>query len=158
MEQKSKPSTPEERRSAISDFFEKELKKISGKLEIARALAMGVDTNGAVRRRQQEILHLEQRETELGHDRGFVLEALTESPEAIRYFLLGKIDEIDLESKRIESHPSSLIFDGGPVKGKEQELHHLRTILADTFRVGNHVLGVLGQPPLVDKKNPQPKT
>ncbi len=157
MEQ-SRPSTPEERKSAISDFFEKELRKISGKLETARALAMGVDTNGAVKRRQQEILHLEERQRELNHDRDFVLGTLTEPPEAIRYFLLGKIDEIDLESERIESHPSSVIFDGGPVRGKEQELHHLRTILADTFRVGNHVLGVLGQPPLADKKNPQPKT
>ncbi|MEK7502189.1 MAG: hypothetical protein AAB609_01550 [Patescibacteria group bacterium] len=161
MEQKSKPSTPEERASAIADLFRDELKKISDKLEKARALNIDVETRGDVRRKPQEILHLKERETELVHDRGFVLGVLANTPtqtSGIGDFFAGKLDEIDLEIKRTEAHPSGVIFDEGPIRGKKQALHHLSTIRADMLRAGNHVLGVLGQPPLADKKNPQHKT
>lgn len=159
--EKVKPSTPEEGRSAVSDLFGKELGKISDKLKKARALDLGVETKGDVRRRHQEILHLEERETELAHDRDFVLGTLTgptTQTSGIGDFFAGKLDEIDLEIKRTEDHPSSVIFDGGPVRGKKQALHHLATIRADMLRVGNHVLDVLGQPPLIDKKNPRPNS
>lgn len=67
---------------------------------------------------------------------------------------MGKLDEIDLEIERIQSHPLSVIFEKGIVKGRKQELDHLSKIRADMLRVGNHVLDILGQPLLVDEKNP----
>ncbi len=130
-------------------------------MEKARVLNIDVETRGDVRRKPQEILHLEERETELAHDHDFVLGFLANTPtqtSGIGDFFEGKLDEIDLEIKRTEAHPIGVIFDGGLVRGKKQALHHLRTIRTDMLRVGNHVLDVLGQPPLVDKKNPQPKT
>ena len=153
MEQREQ-KPPETRTASIADFFNKKSKKISDKMGRARSLAIGVDTNGTVRRREQEILHLEQREAELSHVRDFVLGALAEAPQAIGYFFLGKLDEIDLEIERIQSHPNGVFFEERVVKGKKQELEHLRTIRADMLRDGNFVLDVLGQPPLADEKNP----
>ncbi len=127
-------------------------------MERARSLAIGVDANGTVRRKQQETLHLEQRGTELNHARAFVLGTLAKTPQGIGYFFLGKLDEIDLEIERVKFNAHGVIFEGGVVKGKRQELEHLRTIRADTVDIANFVLDALGQPPLVDKKNPQHKT
>ena len=149
----------EARAAGIAAFFDKESKKISDRTERARSLAIGVDTNGAVKRRQQQILHLEQRQIELNHARAFVLGVLSNTPQAsetpsVGYYFVEKLNEIDLEIERIQSYPRGVIIELGVVKGKRQELEHLSTIRADMLRVGNHVLGLLGEPPLVDEKNP----
>ena len=158
MEQGRK-TPPEVIAASIDKFFGIESKKISNRMQRVTSLAKGVDTNGSVVRKQQQILHLEERKTELDHVHSFVsriLADITQTSEipSIRYYFVGKIDEIDLEAKRIQSDPRGVIFENGIVKGIKQEQHHLAIIRADMLRVGNHVLDLLGQPPLVDEKTP----
>jgi len=159
MEKKDKETPPEVIAAALSVFFDKESKKISTRLETARSIVNGVDTNGAVVRKRQQILHLEERQAELDHISSFVLKVITSTTQtseipSIGYYFVGKLDEIDLEIKRIQSHPHGVIFEQGVVKGRSQELKHLAIIRSDMLRVGNYVLGLLGEPPLVDEKNP----
>lgn len=155
MEQR-RPSTPEERTAAIAGIFDDELKKIAEKIAQARDLELHVDTNGAVRRRQHEILNLQQRQAELTRDRNLVLGGIT-APPAIRHLFETRIRKIDLEAERVTSHSLGVLFERGAVIGKEQELEHLDTVRTDMLRVGNAVLDILGEPPLVDKKIPNIK-
>ncbi len=153
------PNSPIEAKAvSVTAFFDEELRAISDKMERAESTHVDVDTNGTVRRRQQEILHFGQRQIELEHNRAFVLEVLAKTPQTsetsgIGYYFVGKLDEIDLTIERIGQHRHGVIIEEGTVKGKEQELEHLRTIRSDMLRIGNHVLSLIGEPPLVDKKD-----
>lgn len=154
--EKGRESPPEERAASITTYFDDESKKISDRMKKVRARTDGVYTNGTINRRRQEVLHLEQRHAELINDRTAVLQMLSERPTqtyGIRIFFERKLDEIDLEIEARKSHSHRVILEKGTVIGVPQQLSHLATMRTDMFRIGNHVLGLLGEHLLTDKKD-----
>lgn len=148
----------EAKAAGIAAFFDKESKKIAGKIKKAEKLNTGVNIGGSsVIRGEQRTLHLEHRQTELEDARSIVLEVITKTPKAsqgssIHNYFSSRVAEIDLETERIDKK-QDMFKEGGVRKSKRQEREQLNTLRTDMFRVGNHVLSVIGGPPLIDTRN-----